>query len=90
MADLVAEEGSLAGFVWRFEPAAGTPSDPSAPTSAASLALSKALKTRGWKFVGPTTMHAFLQSMGVINDHAEGCAVRDRALAARAAFMPPA
>jgi DNA-3-methyladenine glycosylase I len=48
-----------------------------------SLALSKDLKKRGWKFVGPTTMYAFMQAMGLVNDHVEDCFVRDAALKAR-------
>ena len=52
--------------------------------------LSKDLKKRGWTFVGPTTMYAFMQAMGLVNDHLEGCASRELALAARAAFTPPA
>ncbi|MBY0329726.1 MAG: DNA-3-methyladenine glycosylase I [Acetobacteraceae bacterium] len=83
--DLIAEAGSLAAHVWRFEPlAARGPS-----TSPASVALSKDLKRRGWGFVGPTTVHAFLQAMGVINDHAEDCAIRADVEAARAAFRRP-
>jgi DNA-3-methyladenine glycosylase I len=59
------------------------------PTSPASIALSKDLKKRGWTFVGPTTMYAFMQAMGLVNDHIEGCASRETALAAREAFTPP-
>ncbi|MBK1662072.1 DNA-3-methyladenine glycosylase I [Paracraurococcus ruber] len=84
---LVREEGSLAAYVWRHEPAAPPPAG--AATSETSIALSKDLKRRGWGFVGPTTMHAFLQAMGLINDHAEGCAIRAEAMAARAAFRRP-
>jgi len=84
---LVAREGPLAAWLWRFEPDAGTP--PGASTSAASVALSKALKQQGWAFVGPTTMHAFMQAMGMINDHAEGCVIRPEVLRARAAFVRP-
>ncbi|VAW08311.1 DNA-3-methyladenine glycosylase, partial [hydrothermal vent metagenome] len=51
--------------------------------------LSKDLKRRGWRFVGPTTLYAFMQAMGLVNDHLEGCCVRDQAEAARAAFGPP-
>lgn len=88
--ELVATEGSLAAHVWKFEPA---PKDLAAPQTAsistASTALSKDLKKRGWTFVGPTTVHAFLQAMGLINDHAEGCAVRPKAERARRAFERP-
>jgi len=88
--DLVEQEGSLASFVWRYE----EPQDVSAPlqsraTSPASIALAKELKRRGWKFVGPTTVYAFMQAMGLVNDHSHDCIVRSRATNARAAFTPP-
>lgn len=86
--ELIAEAGSLAAFVWRYE--AKAPVSPqSRSTSPESEALSKALKKRGWKFVGPTTVYAFMQAMGLINDHAEGCALRPKADAARAQFSVP-
>ena len=84
--ELIAAEGSLAAYVWRFEALAVAGR---ASTSPASEAMSEDLKKRGWRFVGPTTVHAFLQAMGLINDHAEGCAIRPEAAAARAAFRPP-
>ena len=88
--ELVKREGSLAAFVWSFEPAAGELGPPqSASTSAASVALSKALKKQGWKFVGPTTVYAFMQAMGLINDHVEGCVIRGRVEAARRRFRRP-
>ncbi|CAN7230259.1 DNA-3-methyladenine glycosylase I [Rhizobium leguminosarum] len=88
--ELVKQEGSLAAYVWRFEPKATELAAPqTASTSAASIAMSKDLKKRGWSFVGPTTVYAFMQAMGLINDHAEGCVFRDRAEAARAAFQRP-
>ncbi|WP_323001637.1 DNA-3-methyladenine glycosylase I [Denitromonas sp.] len=88
--ELVAEEGSLAAYVWRFEPDPATlPAPQTAPTSDASIALSKALKKRGWRFVGPTTVHAFLQAMGLINDHAVGCVIRERVEVVRAGFVRP-
>ncbi|UKK86338.1 DNA-3-methyladenine glycosylase I [Sphingopyxis sp. BSN-002] len=86
--ELVRERGSIAAYVWSFEPHGDIPF--LASTSPASIAMSKDLKKRGWKFVGPTTVHAFMQAMGLINDHAEGCAIRARAARARAAFQPPA
>jgi len=52
--------------------------------------MSKDLKRRGWSFVGPTTAYAFMQAMGLVNDHLEGCAARDAVAAARAVFSPPA
>ncbi|MAC78820.1 MAG: DNA-3-methyladenine glycosylase I [Rhodobacteraceae bacterium] len=88
--DLVDAEGSLAAYIWRWEPDPATLPDPQTQsTSAASIALSKDLKKRGWAFVGPTTVYAFMQAMGLINDHATGCAMRDKAAAARAGFTPP-
>jgi DNA-3-methyladenine glycosylase I len=58
-------------------------------TSAESIAMSKDLKKRGWSFVGPTTVYAFMQAMGLVNDHIDGCSVREAALAARAALKLP-
>jgi len=85
--DLIGEKGSLAAYVWGFEPRGDIPY--LASTSPASIAMSKDLKKRGWKFVGPTTVQAFMQAMGLINDHAEGCAIRAAAADARKAFQPP-
>ena len=88
--ELVAEAGSIAAFVWSFEPAPEELGEPQTQsTSPASVALSKALKKRGWKFVGPTTVFAFMQAMGLINDHAEGCAMREKAAEARRKFVKP-
>ena len=92
--ELIAEAGSLAAFVWRFEPELGSrPAliDRSAivPQTPESIALSKALRKRGWSFVGPTTVHAFMQSMGLVNDHLDGCFCRNGAEAERAAFNRP-
>ena len=87
--ELIAQEGSIAAYVWRYEPSAGDLVERQASTSKASIALSKDLKKRGWKFVGPTTVHAFLQAMGLINDHVEGCVIRTKAKRARAEFKSP-
>jgi DNA-3-methyladenine glycosylase I len=87
--ELVEEFGSLARFVWQFEPKTTGQPNPLLPKSPESSALSKALKDRGWRFVGPTTAHAFMQAMGMINDHAEGCATRAKVEAARASFCRP-
>ena len=88
--ELVAQEGSLAAYVWRFEPDPLNLAEPqTASTSAESVALSKDLKKRGWRFVGPTTVYAFMQAMGLINDHAEGCAIRAEVDKARSAFERP-
>lgn len=94
--ELRREYGSLATYVWRLEP--GAASRPASitldavralPHSPASAALSQDLKKRGWTFVGPTTMYAFMQAMGLVNDHLEGCTSRAKAMAAREAFTPP-
>ena len=88
--ELAEREGSLAAFVWRYEPDAKTLGSPqTASTSPASIALSKDLKKQGWRFVGPTTVYAFMQAMGLINDHAEGCVVRAAAARARKTFQRP-
>ena len=87
---LVEKEGSLAAYFWRFEPPAHALAPPQTlSVSAASIALSKDLKKRGWAFVGPTTVFAFMQAMGLINDHVEGCAIREEAERARQAFRRP-
>lgn len=88
--ELVEREGSLAAYIWSFEPDAKTLGKPQAETtSAASIALSKALKKQGWKFVGPTTVYAFMQAMGLINDHVEDCVIRTDAERKRKAFKRP-
>jgi DNA-3-methyladenine glycosylase I len=75
--ELVQQEGSLAAYFWRFEPPkAERAKSQIVATTAESIALSKDLKKRGWKFVGPTTMYAFMQAMGLVNDHAEGCVIK--------------
>ncbi|GAA6151963.1 DNA-3-methyladenine glycosylase I [Pseudoteredinibacter isoporae] len=87
--EMVKEEGSLAAFFWRFEPDDSTHSPQTVSTSPESIAISKELKKRGWKFVGPTTAYAFMQAMGLVNDHAEDCAFRVKATKARKAFKKP-
>jgi DNA-3-methyladenine glycosylase I len=91
--DLIDEFGSLAAYVWQFEPDARTrPTRLTLQalrrlsTSPEAHALSADLRRRGWRFVGPTTVYAFMQAMGLVNDHLEGCAVRQQALQARAAL----
>lgn len=94
--DVADEFGSLAAYVWRFE------ADPATrpgridetvlrtlTTSPEAVALSKDLKRRGWRFVGPTTMYAFAQAMGLVNDHEDACATRAEACAAREGFRVP-
>ncbi|NMG63821.1 DNA-3-methyladenine glycosylase I [Azoarcus indigens] len=88
--EMVAREGSLAVFFWGYEPKAATLAEPqTVSTSAESLALSKDLKKLGWKFVGPTTVYAFMQAMGLVNDHADGCVVREQVGRARQSFKRP-
>ena len=88
--ELVKQKGSLAAFIWRYEPDAEALAPPqTASTSAVSVALSKDLKKLGWKFVGPTTVYAFMQAMGLINDHVEDCVIRAEVKRARAAFARP-
>lgn len=88
--ELVKQEGSLAAYIWRFEPDEKQLAEPqSASTSAESIALSKDLKKRGWKFIGPTTAYAFMQAMGLINDHVEACVIRVKVERARKRFKRP-
>ena len=94
--ELAIEEGSLAAYFWSFEPAASDrpkritwPVLLTLPKTPASTRLSRALKERGFTFVGPTTAYAFMQAMGLVNDHVEGCASRERAERARARFRRP-
>ena len=88
--ELVKREGSLAAFIWRYEPDAGQISKPqTASTSSESIALSKDLKKQGWKFVGPTTVYAFMQAMGLLNDHVEDCVIRAKVERARRNFRRP-
>ena len=90
--ELAGEHGSLARFIWSFEPdqhapeldRAGLPS-----ITSESRALARELKRRGWRFVGPTTVYAFMQAMGLVNDHLTGCQVRARVQAARESFTRP-
>src|SRR6201996_7259612 len=91
--ELVSESGSLAAFVWQFEPvprAGGLRRDAIEAHTEESRALAREFKRRGWKFVGPTTVYAFMQAMGLVNDHLDGCHVRAPIDQARAGFTPPA
>jgi len=88
--ELVKREGSLAAFIWRYEPDKKQLVEPqTASTSEQSLALSKDLKKLGWKFVGPTTVYAFMQAMGLINDHVHDCLIRRKVERARQSFKRP-
>jgi DNA-3-methyladenine glycosylase I len=94
--ELVEAEGSLAAFVWRFEPEpAARPARMTREAllelaqTDASRTLARELKRRGWTFVGPTTVYAFMQAMGLVDDHLEGCDARPRVEAARRALGRP-
>lgn len=88
--EMVEREGSLAAFFWRYEADQNTlPAPQTVTTSPESVALSKALKKRGWKFVGPTTCFAFMQAMGLVNDHLDGCVMREKVAQARSRFQRP-
>jgi DNA-3-methyladenine glycosylase I len=88
--ELVKREGSLAAYVWRYEPDPKQRAKPQMlSTSAEAVALSKDLKKQGWKFVGPTTVYAFMQAMGLINDHAGDCVIRTKVERARRSFRLP-
>ena len=94
--ELVEEAGSLAAFLWRYEPdPASRPKRLTRDTAMAlahtpeSTALSKALRKRGWRFVGPTTSYALMQAMGLVNDHLHDCPTRLRVEQARAGFVRP-
>lgn len=89
-AELVDSGESLTTLVWSYEPDDADLAAPlTASTSAASIALSKELRRRGWKFVGPTTVYSFMQAMGIVNDHAEGCVIRDEVRRRRESFQRP-
>jgi DNA-3-methyladenine glycosylase I len=87
---LQTEYGSLASYFWRFESVKSqTAKLQMASVSSESIALSKDLKKRGWKFVGPTTVYAFMQAMGLVNDHAANCVIASKAAEARNKFQVP-
>jgi DNA-3-methyladenine glycosylase I len=91
--DLVGAEGSLAAYVWRFEPEPRASMDRATLAELAhtteSHALARDLKRRGWRFVGPTTVYAFMQAMGLVDDHLDGCDARAPVERARAKFARP-
>jgi DNA-3-methyladenine glycosylase I len=94
--ELRQEFGSLARYFWSHEPAAAErpafvdyPTIAANPTTPASVRISKDLKKRGWTFVGPTTVYAFMQAMGLVNDHIEGCYCRKEVEAMRNALVRP-
>jgi DNA-3-methyladenine glycosylase I len=92
--DVQSRFGSLAALVWSYEPArrgrpVATRLGELASTTPESTALSKRLRSMGFRFVGPTTAHAAMQSLGVVNDHLRGCAVRSACERDRKAIVPP-
>lgn len=94
--DLQAEFGSLSRYFWSYEPDASERPPrmdyatlKANPTSPTSIRLSKDLKKRGWTFVGPTTVYAFMQAMGLVNDHIEGCCCRAPTEELRARLVRP-
>lgn len=87
--ELAETEGSLATFFWRYEADNDDAEPQSRSISPASERLSKELRKRGWKFVGPTTVYAFMQAVGLVNDHAEGCVMRSDVEQARRALQRP-
>ncbi len=94
--ELVEQEGSLARYFWRFEPPiTERPARltrealVAMPTSPTSTRMAKDLKKRGFRFFGPTTAYAFMQAMGIVNDHVEECFARAEVEQERASFVRP-
>ncbi len=94
--EIVDEFGSLGAYIWGWEPSTpeshigkGDYNHPHPSITKTSQALSKDLKRRGWKYFGPTTAYAFMQAMGLVNDHVEGCAYREKVEAMRCEFKSP-
>ena len=95
--ELREEEGSLASFAWGFEPGSSARPDRMTKekllrltTSPEAVAMAKDLKRRGWRYLGPTTVYSFMQAMGLVNDHLEGCASRASVETGRRRFVRPA
>lgn len=87
--ELAEEFGSLAAFFWTFEPEAHPVFDGKVSMTNESKLMSKELKKRGWSFVGPTTAYAFMQSLGIVNDHLPGCGSFETIENAREKFKRP-
>ncbi len=85
--EVIEERGSLAAYFWSWAEPESPPPVEILATTEVSTALSKDLKKRGWSFVGPTTVYAFMQAMGLVNDHLEGCHVREDCARARRHVM---
>jgi DNA-3-methyladenine glycosylase I len=88
--ELRAEAGSIGAFLWRYEPKPEPAGGPIRAESPESRALSKELKKRGWKFVGPTTLYAMMQAIGMVNDHSPDCICHAQVERLRRAFKRPA
>lgn len=86
--EMIEEEGSLARYFWRWADPDETPPTGDVALTPGSTALSRDLKRRSWTFVGPTTIYAFMQSMGLVNDHDTGCDVREDCARERARVLP--
>lgn len=82
--ELIERHGSMANYFWPHATFLDDPPTTIPALTETSTKLSKQLKQAGWSFVGPTTMYAFMQAMGLVNDHVADCCVRDRAESARA------
>jgi DNA-3-methyladenine glycosylase I len=87
--ELMEEAGSLGAYFWSWAPEPGPPPEEIPSVTDVSSALSRDLKTRGWSFVGPTTIYAFMQAMGLVNDHLEACHARPIVDRARARLTVP-
>jgi DNA-3-methyladenine glycosylase I len=85
--ELIADKGTLAAYAWEWADPNDNPPIEIAPTTPTSTAISKDLKKRGWSFVGPTTVYAFMQAMGLVNDHLDGCHVREACAEERRRLM---
>jgi DNA-3-methyladenine glycosylase I len=87
--EVIDENGSLASFFWGYADSSDQPPNEIPPTTETSIRLAKDLKKRGFSFVGPTTVYAFMQAMGLVNDHVENCVIRARVERARKQLRRP-
>jgi DNA-3-methyladenine glycosylase I len=85
--ELIDEHGSLSSYFWSWASPEAPPPSTIPATTETSTAMSKDLKKRGWSFVGPTTIYAFMQAMGLVNDHVAGCHVREACAVERRSLM---
>lgn len=87
--ELIEEKGALTSYFWEWADPADVAPEDIAPTTSTSSAISKDLKRRGWTFVGPTTVYAFMEAMGLVNDHVSACGMRDEVERERSRFARP-